>query len=811
MRLLLTDLLYAWRAALRSPWITLSIIAMLALGTGGVTAVFNPVYSTLFAPLPFPQPEQLVLIGGNIPVFNELRNRFEQEELERFFSNLTTYAPFPSTPVNMYDTGLNTNVYAVDVSEDFFETMGVMPQRGLSFKQSETKSAFVVSNRFWRNKLMGADDAIGKAMRTPMRYGTIIGVMPERFDFPAGTDIWMYNGGTGALGTQERHFIGRLRPGISMSQAAESLKAIEFQPGFGLIGKEGTLLQSLHKVLNGDRKPILLMLGSAAVLFLLLVCAGVMNVLVTQGARRQSEMAMRLILGATRRNLVFQLLREILPIVIVGACAGLWLSEIASAWLMAKFPALKGGEVAIPAKMAFFSAMVLAVTVIGGLTPALYASGVDLNTYLKSGSDVKKRFLPFSFSLRELLVGVQLSLALALLTGVGLLVSSMMFHVDVPIRWSSRDMAVVKAQFPQALGGNTSEHMTNRALFFEGLHDYLSTIPEVAESGIYSPVPFSDEAIRAFQGTRGIYKESPNLAVERVPALLAIEGNANRRGLEMLGVSLIAGRNFSSNDITTETNYRIGLWSRDVPRAELNSIVGVVIVNQSLARQFWPGENAVGKLLYNAFSNAYEVIGIVPDFYQFGDNKDFVPIVYYPADMSFLDQSFIVKLHSGALMKDFRQRLSRFDAEQVTIEVRPLGDIVSKALSNTRMTLQLLGSFALLGIIVAGLGVYATTSLMAAAWSREMGIRMAIGAQNWDILRLALWRGIRVILFGLPCGLFVAWVLSRLLANYLFQLKINDLFVWIISCALLLCMTTVAALIPAIRLTRINPMNALRE
>ena len=811
MRNFLTDFRYAWSSARRSPGVTLAIIAMLALGTGGVTAVFNPLYSTLFAPLPFPQSERLVIIGGDIPLYNIYFSRFEPaEELGRIFSSLTLYTPYPASRVAMPETGKNREVYAVEVDEHFFETLGIRPLRGSDFNQSEFRQGFIVSNRFWRNELMGSDDAVGKRIQvTPWNSGPlpIIGIMPESFDFPSGADIWMYDGVNTKYVIPARQYLGRLRPEISHGKAADELRAVDFKPLPLLHGNGGPLLQSLKTVLSGDRRPLLWMLGSAAVLFLLLVCAGVMNLLVTQGSRRKSEMALRLILGATRRNLVFQLLRETLPLVIAGALSGLWLSEIASAWLMARFPELSVGEVVVPVKMVFFAALVFAVTVIGGLTPALYASGVDLNTYLKSGSDARRRLFPFS--LREFLTGIQLSLSLALLIGVGLLLSSLMFHVDVPIRWSSRDMFVVRADFPTELtflspavvtAIPSKDAMTRYTLFYQELQHRLGAMPEVSAIGVFTPIPFSVDAVRTGQSLRSVSKTRPG-EPERVSAQV-FEGYANQEGFDMFGITLIAGRHFSSADIANELSFHME------PR---DTHVGAVIVNQSLARQLWPGENAVGKIIYNGFRNAYEIIGVVRDFHNVGDRKEFVPAVYYTPDIWRSKQAFIVKLHSRSLIRDFRQRLAGFDASSASIEIRSLDDIVSGATANMRLTLQLLGIFAVFGIIVSGLGVYATTSLMAASWNREMGIRIAVGAQSWDILSLALWRGTRAIVLGLPFGLFLAWILSRTLSSFLFQVNVDDSLAWVTSCAILLVITIVAAFIPALRVTRVNPMDVLRD
>ena len=814
MNFIWMDLRYAWRAARRSPGVTLAIIAMLALGTGGVTAVFNPIYSQVFAPLPFPHPEQLVIIGGDIPLYNGYFNRFERrEELDRIFSNLTTYSPFPSMRITIPDTGISRDVYVVDANEEFFETLGVQPLRGSGLIRDGNRTSFVISNRFWREELNCADDAVGSMLQSEDSLYPIVGIMPETFDFPTGADIWRYFG-PGTMASTARQYLGRLRPEISMAQAAEELRSLEFKPGSGLRGNAGPVLQSLKTVLHGDRTPLLLMSGLAAVLFLLLVCAGVMNLLVTQGTRRKSEMAMRLIHGATRRNLVFQLLRETLPLVIAGAVAGAWLSEIASVWLMTQFPALKGGEVLIPVKMAFFTAMVLTVTIIGGLTPALYASGVNLNTYLKSGSDFRRRFFPFSFSLRELLTGGQLSLALALLTGIGLLVSSMIFHVDIPIRWSSRDMVVVRAELPTESNFNSPDAMVRRAIFFQEFQNHLSTTPEVAAAGIFNPIPFSASAVSNSQSIFQVHKRSGK---EKQNASV-VRGYASPEGFDMLDIRLISGRSFSSVDIANalefERRSREALNSGDqsaIGSVAYNNVGGVVIINQSLARQFWPGENAVGKIIYDWFSNSYEVVGIVQDFHIISDNKDFIPAVYYPAENFYQNQTFLVKLHSRDFIKDFRQRLSGVDFGFSTIEINPLNEIVSESMANTRLTLQLLGCFALLGIVVAGLGAYATTSLMVAAMNREIGIRMAMGATTWNIFLFVLWRGIRVILIALPVGLFLAWILSRILSGFLFQVKTDDPLSWVISCAVLLAITTIAVLIPALRATRVNPLDAMKN
>ena len=364
MNTLLMNLRHAWKSMLRAPGVTLVIIVLLALGTGGVTAVFNPIYALVLSPPPFPQPDRLMLIGGNIHLFNESYDGFEKrEELGRIFSNLTAYAPIvPSTKVLIPGTGKIKEVHAVDVTEDFFETMGVQPLRGSSFSQNKNNNAgrvVIISNRFWRDELGRTNDAIGKLIEVNSRQVTIVGIMPGKFDFPDSTDIWIHSDGHG-WPADTTQFLGRLRPEILPPLAANEIKSMGFKSvaTAANFGNTGPVLQPLQILFSGDRVPLLRTLGVTAVLFLLLVCAGVMNLLITQGMRRKSEMAMRLILGATRRNLILQLLVETLPLVIMGGLMGQWLSEVTGAWLTTQFPTLQGGEVAAPVQTAFFVTLV---------------------------------------------------------------------------------------------------------------------------------------------------------------------------------------------------------------------------------------------------------------------------------------------------------------------------------------------------------------------------------------------------------------------------------------------------------------------
>ena len=421
-----------------------------------------------------------------------------------------------------------------------------------------------------------------------------------------------------------------------------------------------------------------------------------------------------------------------------------------------------------------------------------------------------------------------------------MLINSLMFHVDVPIRWSSSDMVVVQAELSRTqlatitplpkrntttmeeelkyIADRASQAIGNvkrLAIFHQEFHNSLRTMPEVVNVGTFTPIPFSPEAVRRNQNRGRVYRGRYPEGGMREEGTFYVEVFNNTgtspEGFDLFGIPFIAGRPFSQMDMDGE----LALYLETLSLGKTSPNVGKAIINQSLARQLWPGENAgnaVGKIIHDEAARSFEIIGVVPDFLLVSNNKDIVPTLYYSENIGRSSvKTFIVKLHSGLLMNDFRQRLSGLDVGEVTVEMTPLGAIVSESMDNTHMTLQLLGCFALLGIAVAGLSAYTTTSLMVAAMNREIGIRMAMGAQAWDIFLFVLWRGMRAILIALPVGLFLALVLSRILSGFLFQVKVNDPLAWIISCVVLVGITIIAVLIPALRAARVNPLDAMRS
>ena len=819
MKYLLADWFHTWRRMFHMSDRTMSIIILLALGIGTTTAVFNPIYSLVYSPLPFPQPDRLVRIGGDIPLFNLLNSTFEKRELlARIFSNLAAYnigleASVGMDVIRVPDTGKSIKPQQLLVTEEFFETLGVRPVKGNVFGQMENRSGIVISHRFWQKELMGADDVLGKLLLLGgTRPVSIIGVMPETFDFPMGTDVWLCASGNDLSASWDTaQFIGRLRSGISLGQAAKDLNAREFKSdGNRLWGKEGPVLQSLQVVVYGDQLPQLWMVGMLAVLFLLLICVNVANLLIAQGIRRKSEIIMRMALGATRWKLCCQLLRETLVLVLIGGVAGYAIAEFTGIWLQSHFPTLKDGAVLTPEKIFFFTVLVIVVTLVSGLAPALQVTGGDLNTQLKSAyGDSKRRF----FSSQEILVSIQLSLTLALLIGTGIMLRSLLYRIDFPIGWSPQEIVVVSTQLLVDQKSFSAEGFIRHARFYQEALSQLETMPDVVSVGSLNPIPFSTQAMQRYsrQWEVIVYKDLParDFDVRRKqPQVSWWEANASSNGFGVLGIPFMAGRPFTPAEIER----RLEAVIQNKSALESGN---AIIVNRAAAQYFWPGENAVGKIVYTDYLDPHplEIVGVVPDFHII--NKPVAPAIYRPEIGAIPAQSFLVKLRSNTSLASFlsnaRQQLLGLDTGVTLLEIQRLQEHVSAAMADQRLLSLLISCFGALGIVISGLSVYSTSTLMVSSRTKEIGIRKAMGAQFRDIVRLILFRSTRVLLIGLPCGLFLGWILTHGLSSTLYQVQSSDPVVWIISCVVLFGITIIAALIPAIRAAHINALDAMRK
>jgi hypothetical protein len=838
----LQDMRWAVRGLRRAPGSALAMVVLLALGMGGVTALFGPLYSLVLRPLPFPHPDRLVRIGDDGLQMDLYANH-------TFFKNRRSFDPILSD-LMAYSVGKGTlsgggpteQIDVATVTQEFFSTLGVEPRLGAGFPVDPKLSYYydpgdipgvIVSDEFWRSRLESTRDPSKCLITLDGGRFAVIGVMPPSYDFPAGVQVWI----AGHLSPVDMIQVGRLRPGSSMVQAQAGLSAVESKEALGAGGSKLTV-ESLHDVLLGDRKPLLWILSVVSLLFLALACAGVANLLLARGVRRRAEMVVRAVLGAGRRRLVRQLLTETLLLAAAGGLLGLAFSVLARYGLQSLIPEiLKDAASFSPATIALVIALTLVVTILCGVAPAFHATGADLNSSLKAGDSVSSGSLvrPHRFSVHELFAGGQLILAMVLLISTGLLLHSMAARLDYSLGFEPKDLAVVHVALPRPAAARTAldnywkqhpksprTHVEEEALrpatesaseavvaqqelFYEEATRRLTELPGVVSVAVMDIPPFTKGT---YDFRIGLGQADRPASGENHPREVAwgLYREVSLGAFPVLGIHLRAGRDFLPGDIPLPDDWKQITYHYydNTPRSNR-----AVIVNETFAHSVWPNQNPLGKTFIEWKGHPARVVGVVADIHESRDNPTILPTLYEPytaSTTSVQSVTFIVKLRPGANLRDLKKALPPVDADAAP----PTALRLQESLGNLPIALALLSCFSALGIVVAGLGVYATATLMSAARTRETGIRLAIGASAEQVGRLTVWRSLRLALLAVPAGAFGAWLLGRNLSHWLFQVGAADPLSYLTSAAALLVIALAAALWPALRAATTDPSTALR-
>jgi hypothetical protein len=845
------DLRWAGRELRRAKGSALAMIVLLALGMGGVAALFGPLYSLVLRPLPFPHSGRLVRINGGASMLDLYANHTyfkNRPALDPIFSGVMAYSV---DQITVSGNGPTAQIGVAAVTAEFLATLGVQPRLGRGF-QADPKVSYapydidpsdrpgvIVSDQLWRTRLQSERDLSKCFISLGGGRNAVIGVMPPEFDFPSGVQVWY----AGQVSFTDSVSVGRLRPGISMSRAQAGLATLTNQETPASARSTPTL-ESLHDYLLGDRRPLLWILSVVSVLFLVLACAGVANLLLARGVRRRSEMVVRAVLGAERGRLIRQLLTETLLLAAAGGLLGLAFSALARYGLRQLLPQVMAGSATFSrATIALLALLTLGVTILCGLAPALQATGADLNSSLKAGNSgwsataLRRRML----SAHELLAGGQLLLAMVLLISAGLLLRSAVARLHFPLGFQPRDVAVVKIDLPdlpafrdagaaysrqhpkgvrfksereeeqQALAPGAEAQAARNALYYREATRRMSEMPEVLSVAFMNPPPFTHSAfrgalLRPHTGHAG-YGSSDVLSE-------AVLSEVSTDALDILGIRLLAGRFFQPEDIPPPdawkyTYFGYRYWS-NVPETP-----GVAIVSATTARKVWPNQDPLGQTITDGTDGIpRKVIGVVADIHETRDSLNVLPKLYKPFVASHpiggRSLSFLVKLRPGTPMRQFvadmRQGLPPLPPDADPPVIQPL----QESMGILPVVLALLGCFSALGIVVAGLGVYATATLVAAAQTRETGVRLAIGASAEQIGTLTLWHSARLVLLALPVGAFGAWALGQSLKHWLFQVGASDPMSYLASAAVLLVIALAAGLWPALRAATTDPAVALR-
>ncbi|HLJ47193.1 MAG TPA: ABC transporter permease [Bryobacteraceae bacterium] len=798
------DVHYALRTLRKNPGFTTTAVLALALGIGANSAMFSVIDGVLLRPLPFPHPEHLITVWETFPKRNLPKlvvapaNYYDWVKQNQVFSVIG--ASQQATFTLSTNEGEPERYLGAICDPGFFAALGVTPRMGRTFTESENVAGkddvVIIGYGVWRQRFGGDPNILGRPLQMGAKTRTIIGVMPEGFDYPLQSTMWAPL----ALPDQDRarrdfhrlRVIGRLKDGATIEKARSDFQTIGVrlaQAYPDLDGDAGTEVHSLLDDSVGPIRPALLILLGAVAFVLLIACANVANLLLAKAAGRQREIAIRNSLGADRSRIVRQMLTESVLLSVAGGLLGLLFAALAFKGLLALAPASvpRLNEVALNIRAIEFTLLVSVVTgIVFGLAPAWHASRTDVNSLLKEGS----RGTSSRSGLRNALVVSQVSAALILLVGAGLLIRSFyeVAHVDAGFNPEH----VISMRLAPA----TSKYLGHDGLQTElvrGILQSVSALPGVEKAGVSTDVPLLGNPIYIMR-----FEGRPPVTPAQAP--LANFFTITPGYFETIGMRLTRGRGINSSDIAGSPF--------------------VVVVNQTLVDRYFPGQDPIGKRLEIGFSTPpkwREIVGVVADVRTAGLDQD-TPVQVYAA---YMQQPGIIgvpaitvvartsqdPLSVGNAMKE---AILKIDRGQPVFAIQPMTAVISQSVSQRRFTLVLLAFFAVSALFLASLGLFGVMSYTVAQRTSEIGIRMALGARQGQVLYDVEKQGLVLVLVGLAIGAAGAVGLTRLMKSMLFHVQATDPLTFLAVGGLLLLVSIAACYLPARRAASVDPIIALR-
>lgn len=789
---ILQDLRYAIRTLLKAPAFTVTAVITFALGIGANSTMFSIVNAVLLRPLPYPHPDQLVSAGF---VGQYLSAQVPQTVFENWRANSTAFQALGAyTPLDADFVGGATPVHArgARVTANLAGILGVTPELGRSFRADEDRPGaphvLLLSHGFWQSQFGADSSVVGRSVDLDGTPATVVGVLPPALDFPRHAQFWtpLVIAPSRFPGVIYYLFaVGRLRRGVSPTQAGAELTGLSRTVRGPTFLRDAKLnLVTLHERLFGSARPLLLVLLGAVGLTLLAACVNVANLSLVRATAREREFAIRVALGAGRTRVARQVLVESLCLALLGGAAGL-LVPIWSIGVFARLsPAdlLRGQPVGVdPAVLVFTLVVAVGTGLVFGLVPALGAGGAGLGETLKAGVPVGPSGR--GSKLRQVLVATELGAGVVLLVGAGLLSKSLYQFVSVDPGFQPQGLVGLSVNLPPSRYHDADA----RSLFYQRLLDRVSALPGVESAALAAAAPLE-----------GI-SESRTLATDEVPSrgdgtTDAVINTVTERYFATAGISVIEGRPFGP--------------------ADRGGAAPVCIVNRTFARRFFRGD-PVGRevLMPGAHPDRVTVVGLVEDVRQNAGDVVVEPEVFFPASQEgWLPGSLLIRsgLDPNAVLNEARGVVSAIDPLQAVWRSysfeRELGDSVA----SRRFDAILLGLFAGLVLILGAVGIYGVTSYVVTQRGREIGIRIALGAERTDVAWMVLAQGARVIGIGLAIGVPAAFGFTRLLSSLLFRVSPTDLVTFLVVPPLLGGVALLTCYVPARRATRVDPVVALR-
>ena len=806
---IIKDIRYGVRGLLKHPGFTAIVVFTLALGIGASTAIFSVVDSVLLRRLPYRTAERIVAIqefgrdgkGGQVTS----ANFFDWRAQHTVFEHL---AAIKTTTANLALSDQAERIDLAQTNANFFDVFAVTPQYGRFFipqdEQAGHDPVVVVSHSLWQRRFGGDPSLVGKPITLDSRNYTVIGIAPPGFQYPDKTELWLpplnlvpelY---PGQDVTQTRRMgylaaIALLKPGVSLQQAAGEMETItgrlrQQYPESN--NNRFNRVVSLHEHLVGDTNKLLWLLLGAVTFVLLIGCANVANLLLASGASRQKEMAIRAALGASRGRVMRQLFTESTILALAGGAVGLlvavWGLAAITKLLPANFPRLNEIHMDLRILGFTFAASVL-TGILFGLVPALQISRPDVQEAIRetgrgaSGSRRQNRF-------RQALIVVEVALSVVLLVGAGLLFRSFIRLQSVETGFSAEQ--VLTARLTPA--GPNYRTNANLAKFYTQVIEKLGAVPGVESAGIINTLPLDKGPTSGFR-----VEGRPVTTPDKWPSVNYRVVSPNY--FNAMGIPVLQGRTYSDRD------------DENSPR--------VMIVNQQLVRQIFPDENPIGKrITFGGTDDSgqprwFEIVGVVANVRSLELREEPMPELYFSAFQEFWPaMSLVVRssVEPEGLSGSVRQVVNEVDKSVPVSQVRTMDHIVTESITQPRFNLFLLGLFSAVAMVLSAAGIYGVTAYAVTQRTHELGIRIALGAQVSDVLKMILGQGMAVIAVGLALGLVSAFALMRLLRSLLFGVGENDPVTFVVITVVLLLVALIACYIPARRATKVDPLEALR-
>lgn len=810
MGLIGQDLRYGARLLRKSPGFSVIAVLVMALGIGATTAIFSVVDAVLLKPLPFRAPERLLVIWEKNPAQNQYKlfvapvNFLEWRKQSHAMESM---AAFHDVHINLTG-GPNGHIDPEElncerVSAEMFPMLGVGPVLGRTFRPEEDQPGHanfaLLSHSLWQRRFAGDPAIAGKAIRLRDQSYTVVGVLPAGFSvMTPNMDIWIPLGLSAfdrSAGNRFLTVIARLKADTAGNRARMELETIgsrmeQENPALNKGWRPSAF--ALEDELVGDVRQALWVLLGAVGFLLLMACANVASLLLARAATRRKEIAVRMALGAGRWRIVRQLLSESMILALSGGLLGMLLASL-GVGLMARLgqagiPRL--AEARVDATLFLFTLCVsMATGILCGVAPALQSSSANLNQALTEGgrSGTAGRE---GRTMRSALVVVEVAMAVLVLIGAGLLIQSFVRLRSVDPGFQPSGLLTMRVP----LSGGRNNAAERRVAFFQQIVDRVAALPGVRAVGGVNGLPLTGLGVGSMFAVAG----RPAPATEQRP--LGVLRSVTPGYFRAMGIPLVAGRGFADSDTG--------------PAAP------VIVVNQTLARRFWPEGNPLGgRLAIDTGGRTAVIVGVVGDVKPERMEGEDWPTIYNPyAQVPAPTLTLVVRIGNArtggapmALASAVEREVHRLDPEQPVADVRPMDAVMNQAVAGARFNTVLLAAFAAIAFVLAAVGLYGVISYDVTERTHEIGIRLALGAQPGNVLKLVVGQGARLAAYGIAAGLAAAWGLTRLMVTMLFGVKPADLSTFAAISALLGAVALGASYLPSRRAMAVDPVTALRH